>query len=242
MTNKKNKNAQGVPVDGIPFHPYYTVKDLMGAVVFLFLFAIVVFFMPEMGGYFLEPDNFVPADPLNTPTHIKPVWYFTPYYAILRAIPDKLTGVLAMGVAVMILFALPWLDRHPIRSMRYRAPLFTMLLMVFAFTFVVLGWLGMQAVTPALTELGLRMSELYFAFFLMLWVYSKERSTAYLGTVFVVVAIFLLAIDGIRYDSEKAGLMLVSSLLPLLYFLFFLFAPVFTSLNQSRPVPERVTA
>jgi ubiquinol-cytochrome c reductase cytochrome b subunit len=239
---KKIKNAQGVPVDGIPFHPYYTVKDLMGAAAFLFLFAFVVFFMPEMGGYFLEHDNFVPADPINTPLHIKPVWYFTPYYAILRAIPHKLTGVLAMGGAVMILFALPWIDRNPIKSIRYRSPLFMLLVFVFAFTFVVLGWLGMQPVTAALTELGLRLGELYFAFFLMLWIHSRDRSGAYMSTVFIVAAIVLLTFDGIRYDSEKAGLMLVSGLLPLAYFLFFLFAPVLSNLNQARPVPERVTA
>jgi len=239
---KKSKNAQGVPMDGIPFHPYYTVKDLMGAVAFLFLFAFVVFFTPEMGGYFLEHDNFVPADPLKTPEHIKPVWYFTPYYAILRAIPDKLTGVLAMGIAVMILFLLPWLDRHPIKSIRYRGPLFMLLVFVFAFTFVVLGWLGMQPATPGLSELGLRLSELYFAFFLMLWVYSRERSPRFLGTTFAVVVLALLFIDGIRYDEAKAGLMLTSALIPAVYLAFFLFAPVLTNLNQPRPVPERVTA
>ncbi len=239
---KKNKNAEGIPMDGIPFHPYYTVKDVMGAVAFLFLFAFVVFFAPEMGGYFLEHANFEPADSLKTPEHIVPVWYFTPYYAILRAIPDKLTGVLAMGAAVMILFFLPWLDRHPVKSIRYRGPLFMMLVMVFAFTFVALGWLGMQTVTAVRSEVGLRLSELYFGFFLLLWVHSKERSGGYLGVTFAVVAVVLLTVDGIRYDAAKAGLMMTSALIPLVYFLFFLFAPVFSNLNQARPVPERVTA
>ena len=179
---KKNKNAEGVPMDGVPFHPYYTVKDLMGAAVLLFLFALVVFFMPEMGGYFLEHANFEPANPLKTPEHIAPVWYFTPYYAILRAIPDKLTGVLAMGVATMILFVIPWLDRHPIKSIRYRSPLFGMLVMSFAIVFLALGYLGMQPATTVLSELGLRLSELYFAFFILLWVFSRERGGGFLGT------------------------------------------------------------
>ena len=108
---KKNKDANGVPLDGIPFHPYYTVKDIFGLSVFLLIFTFVVFFMPELGGYFLEKDNFVPADPLKTPEHIVPVWYFTPFYAILRAIPDKVGGVLAMGAAIFVLFVLPWIDR-----------------------------------------------------------------------------------------------------------------------------------
>jgi len=239
---KKKKNPQGVPMDGIPFHPYYTVKDWMGAVAFLLIFSFVVFFAPEMGGFFLEHDNFVPADPLKTPEHIKPVWYFTPYYAILRAIPDKLTGVIAMGVAVMILFLLPWLDRHPVKSIRYRGPLFMLLVFVFAFTFVALGWLGLQPASPAFSEVGLRLSELYFGFFLLLWVHTRERSGAFYGAVFVVVAVVLLAVDGIRFDAAKAGLMMTSALIPLVYFVFFLFAPVFTNLNQARAVPERVTA
>ncbi len=121
---KKLKGPDGKPLDGIPFHPYYTVKDLLGSVVFLVIFCIVMFFMPEMGGYFLEHNNFIPADPLKTPEHIAPVWYFTPYYSILRAVPplfnSQFPGVLAMGIATLILFFLPWLDRSPVKSIRYR--------------------------------------------------------------------------------------------------------------------------
>ena len=117
---KKTKGPDGHPVDGIPFHPYYTVKDIVGVIVFLIFFCIVVFFLPELGGYFLEHDNFVPADPLKTPEHIKPLWYFTPFYAILRAVPDKFLGVVAMGAAIVLLFFLPWLDRSPVKSIRYR--------------------------------------------------------------------------------------------------------------------------
>ena len=115
---KKYKDENGVPLDGIAFHPYYTVKDIVGVVVFLFVFCFVVFFFPEMGGYFLEKPNFEAANPFKTPDHIAPVWYFTPFYAILRAVPDKLLGVVAMGAAIAVQFVLPWLDRSPGRSRR----------------------------------------------------------------------------------------------------------------------------
>ena len=117
---KANKDENGLPVDGIPFHPYYTVKDIFGVAMFLILFAFILFFWPEAGGLFLEHDNFIPANPLVTPEHIKPVWYFTPYYAILKAVPDKLMGVILMGLSVVILFFLPWLDRSPVKSIRYK--------------------------------------------------------------------------------------------------------------------------
>lgn len=128
---KKNKDANGVPVDGIPFHPYYTVKDIVGIVVFLFIFSLVVFFAPEMGGYFLEHANFEPANPLATPEHIAPVWYFTPFYTVLRAIPNPFFGVVAMGAAVVILFFLPWIDKNKVRSIRYRSFLYKANLLVF---------------------------------------------------------------------------------------------------------------
>ncbi|MGI9335265.1 MAG: cytochrome b [Gammaproteobacteria bacterium] len=243
---KKNKNQHGVPVDGIPFHPYYTVKDLMGSAAFLVLFALVVFFAPEFGGWFLESANFVPADPLKTPEHIVPVWYFTPYYAILRAIPDKLTGVLTMGASVAILFVLPWLDRHPVKSFRFRSMLFRVLIMTFAVTFIVLGYLGTQSPTAVLSELALRFGELYFSFFLMVWFYSKERSNPASWAIFGVVVFFLLMFDALRWDTEdlgKAALILLSALIPIGYYLVFLVAPILApGLNESRPVPERVTA
>ncbi|MEG2389851.1 MAG: cytochrome bc complex cytochrome b subunit, partial [Pseudomonas sp.] len=128
---KKHKDENGIPLDGIPFHPYYTVKDIVGVVVFLFIFCFIVFFFPEMGGYFLEKPNFEPANPFKTPEHIAPVWYFTPYYAILRAIPDKLMGVIAMGAAIAVLFVLPWLDRSPVKSMRYKGWMSKIWLVVF---------------------------------------------------------------------------------------------------------------
>lgn len=239
---KNVKDKDGVPVDGIPFHPYYTVKDLMGAAFFLILFAAVVFWAPEFGGWFLEHANFVPANPLKTPEHIVPVWYFTPYYAILRAIPDKLTGVVAMGLAVMILFVLPWIDRHPVKSIRFRSPLFKLLVMVFAVTFVMLGYLGTQPVTDAKSELGFRIGELYFSFFLILWIYSKERTAGFTWGAVIALAILMVIADALRFDSNKGLLMLMSAIIPVGYYFVFLICPQLApSLNESKPVPERLT-
>ncbi len=178
---KKNKDKNGIPLDGIPFHPYYSVKDIVGVVVFLIFFALIVFFAPEMGGYFLEHNNFVPANPAVTPEHIAPVWYFTPFYAILRAIPSvggsAFPGVLAMGAAVMVLFLLPWLDRNPVKSLRYRGGLYKVILAIFIFSFIALGWLGLKNPTPLLTLLAQIFTGIYFAFFLLMPFYSKWDKT-----------------------------------------------------------------
>ena len=202
----------------------------------------MVFFIPTFGGWFLEKDNFIPADPLKTPQHIVPLWYFTPFYAILRAIPDKLTGVLAMGLSIVVLFLLPWLDRHPVKSVRYRGPLFKALLGTFVVTFVVLGYLGTQPATTLYSELGLRFAELYFAFFLILWVYSKERGAGLHFKLFGALLVLLRILDAIRFSTDKAGLMIGSFLLPLAYFFVFLLLPVFSRLNEPLTVPERVTS
>ena len=222
---KKYKDAQGHPLDGIPFHPYYTVKDIVGVVVFLFLFFLVVFFKPEMGGYFLEFNNFIPADSLKTPPHIAPVWYFTPYYSILRAITEafmlvlaigvaaysilifltarnqmakfaalgiglvvivlmkggiieaKVWGVAAMGAATLIFFLLPWLDRSPVKSIRYKGPLFKAALTIFVIVFLVLGYYGTQTVTPAGTLISQIGTLIYFSFFLLMPWYSAMDKT-----------------------------------------------------------------
>ena len=189
---KKNKGPDGIPLDGIPFHPYYSVKDIVGFVVFLAVFAVIVFFAPEVGGYFLEYNNFIPADPLVTPPHIAPVWYFTPFYSILRAntvpffwIDAKLWGVIFMALGVMVFFFLPWLDRSPVKSIRYRGPMYKIALTIFVIAFLILGYLGMLAPTPARTA--------------------------------------------------------VAQVCTILYFLFFLLMPIYTSLDKCKPVPERVT-
>jgi len=187
---KKLKDEKGIPLDGIAFHPYYSVKDIVGVAVFLIFFAAVIFFAPEMGGYFLEHANFEPANPLKTPEHIAPVWYFTPFYAILRAVPSiagsAFPGVAAMGAAVVILFFLPWLDRNPVKSIRYRGWQFKVALTIFVVVFVLLGWLGMQPSTPMKT--------------------------------------------------------LIAQICTVLYFLFFLLMPIYTKMEQNKPVPERVTS
>lgn len=170
---KNNKNEKGIPVDGIPFHPYYTVKDILGVSVFFILFAFVVFFAPEMGGYFLEHANFVPADPMMTPEHIAPVWYMTPYYAILRAVPDKLMGVIAMGLAIAVFFFLPWLDKSPVKSIRYRGILFRAAVTMFAISFVVLGYFGTVTVTPMSALITRIFAVIYFLFFFLMPIYTK---------------------------------------------------------------------
>ncbi len=174
---KKKKDALGRPLDGIPFHPYYTVKDIFGAGMFLLLFAFVIFFAPEFGGLFLEPDNFVPSDPLVTPEHIVPVWYFTPYYAILRAVPDKLLGVVLMGAAIFVLFLMPWLDRSRVRSIRYKGWPSKILLAVFAIGFIRLGMLGMATGTPAETIEARIWTFVYFAFFILLPLVTSLEKT-----------------------------------------------------------------
>jgi len=217
---KKTKDPKtGKPLDGIPFHPYYTVKDTYGVVVFLIVFSIVVFFAPEAGGYFLEANNFIPADPLKTPQHIAPVWYFTPYYSILRAITEKFMWVLAagtvgmagliiwsvsnamlrigiaalalillggfytldpkvwgvvlMGASVMIFFFLPWLDRSPVRSIRYKGPITKAAIAIFVIAFFVLGYLGTQAVTEGRTLAAQVGTAVYFLFFFLMPWYSR---------------------------------------------------------------------
>ncbi len=174
---KKHKDKNGVPLDGIPFHPYYTLKDTVGAVVFLMIFSAVLFYAPEMGGWFLEKDNFVPADPLKTPEHIAPLWYFTPFYAILRAVPDKFLGVMAMGASIGVLFVLPWLDRSPVKSIRQRGWIFKGALATFVVSFIGLAYLGTVAATPTATLFSRIFSVLYFAFFLLMPFYSKLDKT-----------------------------------------------------------------
>jgi len=178
---KKNKDKDGIPKDGIPFHPYFTVKDTMGAVAFLWIFCAVVFYAPGLNGYFLEHANFIEANPLKTPEHIAPLWYLTPFYSVLRAVPpmfgSQFPGVLAMGASLLILFFLPWLDRSPVKSIRYRSPIYKWVLGVFVVSFVMLGWLGMQPVTPLNVFLARFFTVLYFAFFILMPWYTSIGKT-----------------------------------------------------------------
>ena len=217
---KENLGPDGHGIDTIPSHPYYSTKDIFGVSVFLFIFSAIIFFAPEMGGYFLEYNNFIPADPLKTPPHIAPVWYFTPFYSILRAttsqfmyalilgviayaalivfktrLPQliknavmgaaaviviamlvfdaKFWGVVLMGVSVLILAGLPWLDYSPVKSIRYRPDWHKIVYVVFGIAFVVLGYLGVQAPTPVGTLVAQIGTIIYFGFFLLMPWWSR---------------------------------------------------------------------
>lgn len=194
---KQRKDPQtGIPLDGIPFHPYYTVKDIVGVAVFLIVFSVIVFFAPEMGGYFLEANNFIPADPLKTPPHIAPVWYFTPYYSILRAVPplfnSQFPGVVAMGLSVLAFAFLPWLDRSPVKSIRYRGVQYKVWLALFVVSFLMLGYLGTEVTTvwgafdkdlplvggvDRATVVARVCTVVYFLFFVLMPWYTKNEKT-----------------------------------------------------------------
>ncbi|MEM6604528.1 MAG: ubiquinol-cytochrome c reductase [Pseudomonadota bacterium] len=174
---KENKGPDGIPLDGIKFHPYYTVHDIQAIAVFLFIFCGIMFFMPEMGGFFLEYANFEQANGLKTPDHIAPVWYFTPFYSVLRAVPDKFWGFIAFAASVAIPFVLPWLDRSPVRSWRYRGKINQWMLILFVACFLILGVLGVKSPTPERTVLAQICSIFYFGFFLFMPVWSSIDKT-----------------------------------------------------------------
>ncbi len=174
---KEKKDENGKPLDGIAFHPYHTSKDLVGIIVFLMIFFSVVFFAPDMGGYFLEHANFEPANVTATPEHIAPVWYFTPYYAILRAVPDKFWGFVLFAVAVLLPLFLPWLDRSRVRSIRYRGWMYKAALTTFVITFFALLFLGLAPAEGVYVTLARIFSVLYFAFFLLMPYYSAIDKT-----------------------------------------------------------------
>lgn len=174
---KKHKDENGWPLDAVAFHPYFTVKDMIGVAGFLFFFCAIIFFKPDMWGYFLEKPNFEVANGLKTPAHIAPVWYFTPFYAILRAVPDKLLGVIMMGLSIVVLFLLPWLDRCKVRSVRYRSTLHKLNIAQFVVCFIILGVLGVLPSTPALTLIAQLCTLGYFGFFVLLFFYSKNENT-----------------------------------------------------------------
>ena len=174
---KEKKDANGIPLDGVAFHPYHTSKDLVAIVVFLMIFSFVLFFAPDLGGYFLEHANFEPANTMATPEHIAPVWYFTPYYAILRAVPNKLWGAILMGGSVLLPLFLPWLDRCRVKSIRYRGWIYKSALTLFAISFLVLGWLGLQPATGLYVILARIFSVIYFGFFLLMPYYTSIDKT-----------------------------------------------------------------
>jgi ubiquinol-cytochrome c reductase cytochrome b subunit len=174
---KEKKDANGVPLDGVAFHPYHTSKDLVAIIIFLMIFSAVIFFAPEMGGYFLEYANFEPANLLATPEHIAPVWYFTPFYAILRAVPDKLWGSILIATSVALPIFLPWLDRSRVKSIRYRGWMYKSALGLFVISFVTLGWLGVQPAEGVYVIAARIFAVIYFAFFLLMPYYTAIDKT-----------------------------------------------------------------
>jgi ubiquinol-cytochrome c reductase cytochrome b subunit len=181
---KKNKGPDGVPVDGIAFHPYYVVHDIHATVIFLFLFCVVVFYFPDGGGYFLEKPNFEMADPLKTPDHIAPVWYYTPFYAMLRAatypllgLDAKFWGFVVMAGAIVLPAVLPWLDRSPVKSIRYKGMWSKVMLGLFVISFVVLGYLGTIAPSPTATAVAQVGTIVYFAYFVLMPWYTRIEKT-----------------------------------------------------------------
>ena len=174
---KKYKDEEGNPIDGLPFFPYFVIHDLVPIVVFLLVFCTILFFMPEMGGYFLEYANFEIANGLKTPEHIAPVWYFTPFYSMLRAVPDKLGGFIVMAAAIAILYVLPWLDRSPVRSIRYKGTFSRVALLVLAAVFIILGYLGVKAPTEGRTILTQICTALYFSYFIGIYFWTKIEKT-----------------------------------------------------------------
>ncbi|OYQ77461.1 cytochrome b [Ignatzschineria sp. F8392] len=167
---KDHLDENGKPLDGIPFHPYYTVHDTFAVGIFLIFFALIIFYAPDMFGLFLEAPNFEPANPLATPAHIAPVWYFTPYYTILRAVPSwfgtQIWGVLAMGASIAVLFVLPWLDRSPVRSIRYKGAFIKIMIALFVICFIILGYLGVVPANDTRTLVARICTIFYFIFFL----------------------------------------------------------------------------
>ena len=179
---KGNRWSTTAPADGIPFHPYYTVKDMVGVGFFLMLAAFIIFFAPTFGGWFLEHDNFTVADPLVTPEHIKPVWYFTPYYAMLRVVPSflgsQIWGVLVMFGAIVLLFLVPWLDKSKVKSYRYRGKLSWAMLAMFVVSFLWLMKIGAGPGTdPVETIIGRILTFLYYAFFITMPLWTAIDKT-----------------------------------------------------------------
>ena len=174
---KKHLDENGVPLDGVPFHPYFTVGKLPAVTIFLFVFSAIIFFFPEGGGYFIEWANFEPANNLKTPEHIAPVWYYGAYYAMLRAVPSKGLGVIVMAAALAIPFVLPWLDRSPVRSWRFKGWMSRVAIIAFGITFPVLTWLGTQPATDLYTNFARVFTVVYFLFFIGMPFYTKYEKT-----------------------------------------------------------------
>lgn len=225
---KRTKGPDGIPLDGVPFHPYYTIyHDLPGVVLFLTVFCAIVFFAPEMGGYFLEVANFQEANSLKTPEHVPPVWYYTPFYSMLRAvtwsgfgIDAKFWGMLVMFSAIAILFTLPWLDKSSVKSMRYKGWYSRIALLVFVVSFIILGVLGTQAVSEAKTLLAQITTAIYFLYFILMPFYTQAEKVAeppgrvtgrwisipqFFGSILLLIVLVMLPLMLVAANAEAAS-------------------------------------
>ena len=225
---KRSKGPDGIPLDGVPFHPYYTIyHDLPGVVLFLTVFCAIVFFAPEMGGYFLEVANFQEANPLKTPEHVPPVWYYTPFYSMLRAVTwsgfgmdAKFWGMLVMFSAIAILFTLPWLDKSSVRSMRYKGWYSRIALLVFVVSFIILGVIGTQAVSEAKTLLAQITTAIYFLYFILMPFYTRAEKVAeppgrvtgrwisipqFFGSILLLIVLVMLPLMLVAANAEAAS-------------------------------------
>jgi len=247
---KKYKDENGIPLDGVPFHPFYTVHDLVGISVFLFVFCFILFFMPEVGGFFLEHANFEEANNLKTPTHIAPVWYFTPFYAVLRAVTieigplnAKFLGFVAMAAAIAILFVLPWLDRAKVKSIRYRGWIPRVALMSFAAMFVVLGYLGVQAPTEGRTLLSQIATTFYFAYFVTMPVWTTpDLAKAKSKLSFVLSGLFAVIFAAMTVSYLKADVPVFLLIFCALLAVIFAVLPILAARDPDLVEPERVQA
>lgn len=230
---KAKKNAAGIPLDGIPFHPYYTVHDIMGVSVFLLVFSAVIFFAPEMGGYFLEYNNFIPADPLKTPAHIAPVWYFTPYYSVLRAITSDFI-LWGLTPFLLIFLAVVWMSRGT-KSL-------SKLIATLAVGAMLVGFLVLDAKFWGVVAMGASV----MVFFAMPWIDNSEVKSIryrpdwhkYVYAAFVIVFL-MLGYTGVQPPSPVAQV--IAQVGTLLYFAFFLFMPWWSAMGKFKLVPDRVT-
>ncbi|WP_455380337.1 cytochrome b [Acidihalobacter prosperus] len=240
---KDHKNADGVPLDGIPFHPYYTVKDIFGVSIFLAIYMAFIFFKPSGWGIVLDKLNYVPSNVLKTPPDIHPLWYLTPYYAMLRAWPNKLIGVLNLVCAYGVMFLVPWLDRNPVKSVRFRGLFARVNILVLAFSFLALGYLGDQKAETFYVLLGFRFTELFFSTFWVMIYLNRVRSHLATLAWWVVMTGFFVAVDAwmVSVGAHSWGTLVHTLWIPLGYItIIFLGARIKPSLVANKPVPERV--
>ncbi len=241
-----NVNESGWPRDGIPFHPYYTVKDLFGVSIFFVVFFWFVFYNPSGWGFLLDKLNYTPANILHTPADIHPLWFFLPFYAILRGVPNKMYGIMAFAGTFVLFACLPLLDRSPVRSIRYRSVLWKANILMMALSFLWLGYIAHGFATEHNMVYGLHIAEVFYATFLVLPFFNRQRSVRAKVIWLVTAEALVWLIDVWMYSihAHRWGLMLLTDWIPALYLLLlFGLAIVFPGLaRDAQKLPQRLTA